>query len=137
MPTTTIKNSAQAHALGRRKFSKVPIFVPPGENPQATVNRWAGTAYPGNLPSFGLAFNFKGPNDFAYNVSPIYDPYGNFIYGWSGTVGGIPASLLQGMGHALHGGLNNPFNVYDIELGIDAAMMGGTISVVPVGDSDF
>jgi len=137
MPMTWVKNSAQARVLERRVFSRVPIFVPPGQNPQATINRWAGTTYPVNLPSFGVAFRFKGPNDFAYNVSPIYDAYGNFLYGASGQAGGIPASVLQGMGHATHGGLNYPINVHDIQLGIDAAMMAGMISVVPVSDSDF
>jgi hypothetical protein len=137
MPMTFIKNESQAAVLRRPKFSRVPIFVPPGIDPQAIVNRWAGTTFPSNMPAFYKAFNpWNGSMNFKA-TSPIFDSFGNYIYGWSGTVGGYPAILLQGVGHATHRGFNNEINVYDIYLGIEGAMMGGTISVVPVSDSDF
>ena len=137
MPTTWIKNSAQAEVLRRSVFSRVPIFVPPGQNPQATINRWSRTTFPSNLQSFYNAFNpWTGSMNFKLG-NPIFDAYGNWIYGASGQAGGIPASLLQGVGHAVHGGLNDPVNVFDIQLGIDAAMISGTVNVVPVSDSDF
>jgi hypothetical protein len=41
------------------------------------------------------------------------------------------------MGDAYNGGFNDPINVCDIHLGIDAAIAAGTISVIPVDDSDF
>jgi RHS repeat-associated protein len=139
MPMTTIKNISQAQILGRFVVvSTVPIFVPPGENPQGTINFWSKTTYPDNLVSFGLAFMPKGPNDFKFNISPIYDAYGNFLYGASGQAAGMTASLLQAMAAAIHpGGQNDPINVYDIQQGIDAVGMGGTMSVVPIGFTDF
>ncbi len=114
-------------------------FSPPllGQNPQATINRWSRTTFPSNLQSFYNAFNpWTGSMNFKLG-NPIFDAYGNWIYGASGQAGGIPASLLQGVGHAVHGGLNDPVNVFDIQLGIDAAMISGTVNVVPVSDSDF
>jgi hypothetical protein len=136
MPMTTVKNLAQAQRLGVFIESAVPIFVPPGQNPQATVNRWSAARGPTILTSFFSAFQPGGPNDFKL-ISPIYDPYGNFIYGASGQAAGIPSWLLQGTGHLIHGGQNNPINVWDIQLGIDAVRMGGVISVVPVDYPDL
>ena len=136
MPMTTVKNLAQAQRLGVFIESAVPIFVPSGQNPQATINGWGAARGPSILTSFFSAFQPGGPNDFKL-ISPIYDPYGNFIYGASGQAAGIPSSLLQGMGHLIHGGQNNPINVFDIQLGIDAVRMGGVISVVPVDYPDL
>ncbi len=141
MPMTTVKNLAQARVLGRFIGSPVPIFVPPGQNPQATINYWGGPTFPG-YPTFINDFMPTGTNDFKQPSkggpnAAIYDAYGNFLYGASGTAAGIPASLLQGIGHAFHGGQNNPVNVYDIQLGIDAINTGGTISVVPVDFTGF
>jgi RHS repeat-associated protein len=137
MPRTLIKNEFQAAILRRPQFSRVPIFVPPGIDPQAIVNRWAKTTFPGNMWAFYRAFNpWNGTMNFKA-TSPIFDSFGNYIYGWSGTVGGYPWYLLQGVGSATHFGFNNEINVLDIQSGIDDAMTGGTISVVPVSNSDF
>ncbi|HZS54929.1 MAG TPA: hypothetical protein VFA65_11030, partial [Bryobacteraceae bacterium] len=141
VPMTTIKNLAQARVLGRFIGSPVPIFVPPGQNPQATINYWGSPTFPG-YPTFINDFMPTGTNDFKQPSkggpnAAIYDAYGNFLYGASGTAAGIPASLLQGMGHAFHGGQNDPVNVYDIQLGIDVINTGGTISVVPVDLTGF
>jgi hypothetical protein len=59
------------------------------------------------------------------------------MYGWSGTVGGYPMFVLQGVGDAVHFGFNDVINVYDINVGIGAAQMSATASVVPLSDSDF
>ncbi len=75
MPTTWIKNSAQAEVLRRSVFSRVPIFVPPGQNPQATINRWSRTTFPSNLQSFYNAFNpWTGSMNFKLG-NPIFDAY--------------------------------------------------------------
>jgi hypothetical protein len=137
MPMTVIKNRFQAAVLGRPQFSRVPIFVPRGTDPQAIVNHWASTTFPSNVPAFYKAFNpWTGSMNFKV-ANPIYDSFGNYIYGWSGTVGGYPAYLLQGVAAVVHLGFNNEFNIIDIQSGIDGAMMGGTLSVLPVSDSDF
>jgi hypothetical protein len=70
-------------------------------------------------------------------INPIWDSFANVMYGWSGTVGGYPMFVLQGVGDAVHFGFNDVINVYDINLGIGAAQMGATASVVPLTDSDF
>jgi hypothetical protein len=139
MPMTTIKNAAQALVLGRFIGSPVPIFVPPGQNPQQTINAWSRTTFPSNVPNFYAAFKPGGPNDFKLSAlgGPIYDSYGNFLYGASGQAAGILSSVLQGVGDLIHGGQNNPVNVFDIQLGIDTVRRGGAVSVVPVDFADF
>jgi RHS repeat-associated protein len=142
MPMTTIKNNVQARQLGRPRGSRVPIFVPVGVNPQKIVATWraSGEWFPFNLPAFGVAFMPGGIYDFKLAIrggGPIYDSLGNFLYGWSGWNAGISESALQGMGDRIHGGMNDPVNVFDIQLGIDGAKTGGTINVVPVDFSDF
>jgi hypothetical protein len=118
----------------------VPIFVPRGQNPRGEINFWRGTGYPSNLLAFREAFQTGGRNDFklpSRGGGAIYDAYANFLFGASGQAGGIPGWLLQGMADAIHGGHNNPINTYDIQSGIDAVMMGGTIMVLPVANGDF
>ncbi len=142
MPMTTIKNAAQARVLGRFIGSPVPIFVPPGVNPQAIINRWAiqSASVPStsgdSLASFYYAFRPGGPYDFKL-INPIFDASGNFIYGASATSAGYPSSVVQGIPQLMKGGQNDPVNIYDIQSGIDAMMMGGTITVVPVDFTDF
>jgi len=59
------------------------------------------------------------------------------MYGASGIAVGYTPRFLQGVANGLKGGQNDPINVYDIQSGIDAAMMGGVLSTVPVNLSDF
>ena len=100
--------------------------------------RWAGSPDGlDTLGSFFIAFRPGGPGDFALRVSVIYDAYGNFMYGASGIAVGYTPRFLQGVANGLKGGQNDPINVYDIQSGIDAAMMGGVLSTVPVNLSDF
>jgi hypothetical protein len=48
---------------------------------------------------------------------------------------GFPPGVLQSVADYVHGGLNNPINTYDIQSGINAALMRGQLNVVPVGYS--
>jgi RHS repeat-associated protein len=137
MPMTLIKNRFQAAVLQRPVYSGVPYFVPGGIDPQAIVNRFAGTTFPSNSLAFYKAFNpWTGSMNFKVQ-NPIFDSFANFIYGWSGTVGGYNPYVLQGAGYVTHSFSINEINAYDIDSGIVGAMMGGTLSVVPVSDSGF
>ena len=137
IPMTFVKNQTQGDILHRPVYSRVPIFVPQGMDPQAIVNRFAGTTFPSNFSAFYKAFNPRNGTLNLKAINPIWDSFANVMYGWSGTVGGYPMFVLQGVGDAVHFGFNDVINVYDINLGIGAAQMGATASVVPLTDSDF
>jgi RHS repeat-associated protein len=137
IPMTFVKNQTQGDILHRSVYSRVPIFVPQGIDPQAIVNRFAGTTFPSNFSAFYKAFNPRNGTLNLKAINPIWDSFANVMYGWSGTAGGYPMFVLQGVGDAVHFGFNDVINVYDINLGIGAAQMGATASVVPLSDSDF
>jgi hypothetical protein len=54
------------------------------------------------LSSFYNAFKPGGAYDFKL-ISPIYDASANLLYGGSGQAAGFSPSVLQGIGHAIHG----------------------------------
>jgi RHS repeat-associated protein len=145
---TTIKNSAQAQAYKDAEVNgpitvgstTVPIAVPSGADPQALVKEWsAARALTTIAPTLTYA-NFAafwipgGPHDYK-NAPPrsLYDAFGNFEYGATGTAAGLTCSVLQGAGEGLslakYGELNDPINATDIQSGIDAVSQGGTLSV--------
>jgi RHS repeat-associated protein len=151
---TKLKNDAQVK-LYRATFgggdnikigTGVPILVPPGEDPQATIDAWgnggpfisleAGKAgrYI-NEGAFYYVFRPGGPNDFKA-INPLYDAYGNFLFGASGAALGVSESDLQFAGNALHavtyGRSNFSQNVQDIHSGFNAIGVGGVTIVVPI-----
>jgi hypothetical protein len=52
MPTTTVKDQAQAHVLGVPIGTVVPIFVPSSQNPQTMVNQWSTPSWGNNPVNF-------------------------------------------------------------------------------------
>jgi len=130
MPITYVKNQAQANQLGVPVGTMSPIFVPPGENPQGTVDGYRGDVFPHPLDFFN-AWKPGGPNDFKL-INPIFDAYGNFMYGAAGTAEGFSDNHLRAVGDLVHGGSNNDINTHDIQSGIDFANSGNKIIVVPV-----
>lgn len=138
MPTTTVKNDTQAQMLGAGVGTRgVPIFVPDNQDPQAAVDQWhTNLAGPGFTRYADFYFYWSSPDHDYKNQnlpeSSIYDAYGNFMYGATGTAAKFPESTLQGMADRLHGGCNDPINTRDIQSGIDAIKNGGVIIVVPV-----
>lgn len=115
MPITRVKNQAQANRLGVPVGSVAPIIVPPGQDPQGMINQWGSNILPHPI-DFANTWKPGGPNDYKL-ISPIYDAYGNFEYGATGTAGGFSNTTLQGMADLLHGGTNNPINTQDIQSG--------------------
>jgi hypothetical protein len=142
IPMTKIKNTAQQRALGKARGTMIPILVPDGVNPQQIIDFWSAssTLFPLNLPAFTGAFMPGGLYDFklpSRGGGPIYDAFGNFLYGASGEAAGISALMLQGVGDLIHGGQNDPINVGDINTGIYAIRLGGMIKLINVDLSDF
>ena len=84
--------------------------------------------------AFFYTFRPGGPNDFKSTQSPIFDAYGNVMYGAAGTAVGLSAWELQGAADAWHGGTNNPINTGDIQTGINAFNSGGVLVVIPPGN---
>ena len=129
---TNVKNDTQAQILGVPKDTPVPIFVPTDQTPEATLALFR-TADPTDVFGFNRFwsdpdndYKSKGPD------SAIYDAYGNFMYGATGTAMGLPEQVLQGAADMKHGGSNDPINRQDIQSGIDAIKSGGVIITRPV-----
>jgi hypothetical protein len=141
MPTTTVKSVTQANQYGLPASAVnsaiTPIFVPPGINPENMINQWSQP----NLNTVGDFYNTwkpGGPNDYKSANPPsssIYDAYGNFEYGATGASTGYFNVELQAVGNAtslaIHGTLNNPINVQDIQSGANAVNQGGVITTPP------
>jgi len=136
MPVTTVKTLAQATALGLPASAvgtaSAPIFVPPGQDPQGTINSWSGNSISNNPYWFAITWALPS-NNFKVADGPIYDAYGNFEYGATGQASGqFIDGTMTGMGDVLHLGTNNPINTQDIQSGVNAVANGGTVTVVQV-----
>jgi len=129
-PMTTVKNSAQAAATsyGVPVGTNVPIAVPPGVNPQTMVNQWGSGSLFNGPAEFAYTWRPNGPNDYKQQ-NPMYDAYGNFLYGATGQAAGFSSGFLQTTANLLHGGTNNPINTTDIQSGFDAIANGGQLSI--------
>jgi RHS repeat-associated protein len=127
VPQTTVKNSAQSKLLGLPVGANCPVAVPPGKNPQDLVDEWGGDSWFHGPAVFGWAFRGGGPNDYKL-ISPIYDPYGNFMFGASGAAYGYTTQSLTDIGDAAHKGQNNPINTTDIQSGANAINNGGKLT---------
>jgi hypothetical protein len=142
IPYAQVKNGAQAKAFGKAVGKYVPIFVPDLSNP------WQGD-FEGNIQEFFDKFseppfrnndcpdelqfaNFwkpHGSHDYKYeNVK--FDAFGNFAYGVSGRKAGFTGKQLQDTAQLIKFGKNDPVNVKDIQLGINAANNGVKFDVV-------
>jgi len=134
-PTSEVKNTAQEVIAGVKVFTPIRIAVPPGINPQTTVDQWSS----GSLWSSRSALNprtwsaFKKfwsdpANDYKKVYGAIFDAYGNFEFGATGAAAffGLPA--LEAAADYLHGGTNDPINRTDIASGYDAVEKGGKLS---------
>ena len=133
-PLTTVKNSAQAKSYGQPIGTVVHIAVPPGVNPQSLVNEWSNGSTSNGLGEFAIFWWPSGAHDYKQQ-NAMYDAFGNFEYGATGTANGIPASTLQGMANFIHGGKNYPINTMDIQSGIWAITNGGTLSTKNISGS--
>jgi RHS repeat-associated protein len=132
-PMSEVKDDAQAKIFGVPVGTKVPIFVPAGVDPQKMVDQWSTM-----LPH---PFDFKKfwsdpKNDFKDPVkspggSPIYDAFGNFMYGSTGRADQLPGSLLQHEANKLHPKGQSSINTRDIQSGIDTHDQGGKLSAAP------
>jgi hypothetical protein len=60
----------------------------------------------------------------------MYDAFGNFEYGATGSAAGYSSGTLTGMGDVLHGGANDPINTQDILSGANAINNSGTLSTI-------
>ncbi len=128
-PMTSVKNPAQSNAFGLPIGTPIAIAVPPNVNPQQLVNNWHCTPFKGPIP-FGWFWRPNGPNDYK-KISPMYDAFGNFEYGATGSAAGYSSHDLQGAGNMLHNGNNNPVNKNDIQSGSDALQGYVEKSLVP------
>lgn len=107
-----VKNSAQAAILGLPIGAPIPTYAPSNQTPQATVDRWrgvdlsSGNALADQLNTGGFLYEFRpgGPNDFKL-ISPIYDAYGNTLFGAAGAAASLSGADLQMFGDLAHGGL--------------------------------
>jgi hypothetical protein len=125
---TTVKNPAQAAAYGLPVGATTAIATPPGANPQGDVNCWANAKDKG----FGAFKNYWADPAHNYKVvnGPMYDAYGNFEFGATGSAAGFPLLIIQGAADYLHNWNNNPINTNDINSGFNAIAAGGKLSII-------
>jgi hypothetical protein len=136
MPLTKAKSEDVANTLGVKPGSLIPIFVPPGQSPQAMVNDWITKPFfADNLANFAKFWWPHGSNDFK-DSNLIYDAYGNFMFGATGRAAGISGEDLQDAGQIISQlkwhTPNNPVNVQDIQSGINMYDKGGVVIQIPV-----
>jgi hypothetical protein len=125
---TVVKNPAQAAAYGLPQGTPTAIAVPPGANPQGAVSCWENASDRG-LEAFKQYWS--DPNHNYKDVyGPMYDAYGNFMYGATGAADNIDLVLLQLVAQYLHNWNNNPINSLDIMNGYDAVPEGGRLSII-------
>jgi RHS repeat-associated protein len=128
IPMTVVKNPVQAAAFGLPVGTPTAIAVPPGANPQGAVDCW------NNAPDRGLkAFRryWADPSrNYKVVSGPMYDAYGNFMYGGTGAADYIDLVLLQLVAQYLHSWNNDPINSRDIMNGYDAVAEGGRLSII-------
>jgi len=131
---TKVKTQEQADLLGVPVGTEVPVFVPPGKDPQAMVDEWSRTKTK-NPVGFAVTWRPEGDNDYKKRNSAIYDAYGNFEYGATGAAYGFSRAEIVGAGEGdarlLHHAPNNPINRADIEAGHDAVSHGGKLQTAP------
>ena len=133
---TKVKTQEQADLLGVPVGTEVPVFVPPGKDPQAMVDEWSRTKTK-NPVGFAVTWRPKGDNDYKnkYKNGAIYDAYGNFEYGATGAAYGFSRAEIVGAGEGdarlRHHAPNNPINRADIEAGHDAVSHGGKLQTAP------
>jgi hypothetical protein len=134
-PTSKVKNSAQALVAGVKVGTPIRIAVPPGIDPQTTVDQWSsGSVWSSRSalsPRTWSAFKkfWSDPaNNYKKVFGAIYDAYGNFEFGATGAAAffGLPA--LEAAADYLHGGTNDPINRTDIASGYDGIDKGGKLS---------
>ncbi|MGH7980532.1 MAG: hypothetical protein ACREE6_14240 [Limisphaerales bacterium] len=128
MPTTEVKDRAQALIAGALPFTPIYIAVPPGVDPQKQVDYWkAHYFYFDNESLFRAYFAARGAHDYKLD-DPIWDAYGNFNYGACCYAAGVSHWLMQKIANHKPGG-NNPINTRDIDSGYNAIKRGGKLSV--------
>ena len=153
LPRSEVKNPRQAAGFGLPESTSVPIRVPAEVNPQAMVDLWRqkrrhaetishppGSPYSLPGPTLRLFTDFKDywgdknhdwknyDQKFVLNNASVYDAFGNFMYGATGTAGGLAG--LRTVANYLHDWQNHPVNRADIESGISAISTGCTLSKV-------
>jgi len=132
---TKVKTQEQADLLGVPVGTKVPVFVPPGKDPQAMVDDWRKKTK--DPLDFAATWRPGGANDYKKKdpTTAIYDAYGNFEYGATGAANGFTKGQVVAGGDAValvrHGAHNNPINRADIEAGHDAVSQGGKLQTAP------
>ena len=136
---TKVKTQEQADLLGVPVGTEVPVFVPPGKDPQAMVDQWSRTKTKTPV-DFAVTWRPGGDNDYKKTkYGAIYDAYGNFEYGATGAAYGFSKSDIVGAGEGdarlRHHAPNNPINRADIEAGHDAVSHGGKLQTVPYKSS--
>ena len=132
---TKVKTQEQADLLGVPVGTEVPVFVPPGKDPQAMVDEWRKKTK--DPLDFAVTWRPGGANDYKKKdpTTAIYDAYGNFEYGATGAAYGFSRAEIVGAGEGdarlLHHAPNNPINRADIEAGHDAVSHGGKLQTAP------
>jgi hypothetical protein len=87
---TIVKNPAQAAAYGLPVGTPTAIATPPGANPQGDVNCWERASDKG-ANAFKKYWADPARNYKVVN-GPMYDAYGNFMYGATRCPGKPPTS---------------------------------------------
>lgn len=140
MPFTTVKPN-QAGETGLNSGTPLPIYVPPGTDPNSFI------ALGNEINSYGQGLSFSVGAVAGYftpgtgydpktQIDSIYDQWGNVAHGLAGATAGVPTSILQAGGDAAHlkttGQFPNlPVNKQAIQLGATLANPGYKIIVIP------
>ena len=141
IPMTRVKNRTQAKAFGVPEGTPVAIAVPPGCDPQGMVNDWPRKKQWVRWTEsilFAITWLPYKKNDYKNidypnHTASMYDAYGNFMYGATGSSFGYDSSTLTNMGERVHeifGHSNSPINTTDIQSGYNAIHNGGTLNVI-------
>jgi hypothetical protein len=125
---TIVKNAAQAAAYGLPVGTHTAISIPPSGNPQGKVNCWK-KASDKTLNAF-KKYWADPQNNYKVLYGPMYDAYGNFMYGATGDAANVPLWVLEQVAEYLHGWNNSPINSRDIASGFIATSTGGTLSII-------
>ena len=128
IPMTTVKNKYQVPGYGLPIGTQTAIAVPPNVDPAAEVQRWSSALFNGPVP-FAAYWFPNGTHDYK-QTKAMYDAYGNFAYGATGSAAGYSLGVLQFAGDALKNFKNDPINKTDINSGFNAINNGGTLSTI-------
>jgi hypothetical protein len=103
-PQSKVNNSAQAVTSGWPIGTPIRIAVPPGIDPQTTVDQWrSGSIWRSRSalnPRTWFAFKkFRSDpaNDYKKSYGAIYDAYGNFEFGATGAAASSACQLQRGI----------------------------------------